>query len=118
MMSFTENLDSCMERNMTLWSPESEEEHGFVRDFFGKKNLYHLGIMNVNSEQGWIGADNTEFLGNSYSKRINGTDDLSTVELNETSCIVFDARHNQYVAMSECVDAYGICKSNLGKNPV
>lgn len=111
---FSENLDECRETNLTLWNPESEEEHQFVIGTFSAAVPFHLGILMADNRHGWIGSDNSLFLGNSYYLSIKSS--LQGVEyFDDNGCLIFDSKLDKYEFRMPCPRAFAICKTELGK---
>ena len=111
-ISIEGNMDRCGDLNMTLWNPESEEEHQFVSKTFFEHGYLHLGIRELNPSNGWLAADNSFSMGNTYLKPLD-LNKLKSISINAKECINYDRAKNKYVKRAPCDWADGLCKSNL-----
>lgn len=110
---FSQNLDDCHGQNMTLWNPESEEEHQFVRGIYSDQKPFHLGILMIDHQHGWIGSDNSLFISNSYYLAIK-SEIPGVKHLSDKSCLLFNTKEDKYEFSSPCSLAFSLCKTELG----
>ena len=80
-------------------------------------DLYHLGILKYLPKQGFLGADNSFHVGNTY---FSLSDDLNALDLENMitdvnrTCLVYNKMMNTWEKMEPCGRAIGVCKTNLG----
>ncbi|TRY78483.1 hypothetical protein TCAL_13095 [Tigriopus californicus] len=115
--SIESNADSCTEKGMYLWWPDTEEEAVFVQKAFQGVDFRHVGYQFASHERGMLHADNS--LGTGI---IHLTIDFAQQErfqandtwylMSSDRCAVID--EFSIISISEpCPVVQGLCKSKL-----